>query len=71
MISCNGAIINCTLWDGYATKYREAMKDTKNEGNFVIILTQTKIKAASGSKYIFLYIVFVSFEMVEKPRRRG
>jgi len=57
MISCSGVIINCTLCDGYATKFWEAVKDMKNEGNFVIILTQTKIKPASGSKYILLYIL--------------
>ena len=55
----------------YATKFREDVKDMKNEGVFVIILTQTKIKVASGSKYMFLYIVLLCMNLINNSSFRA
>ncbi|WVY95059.1 hypothetical protein V8G54_034147 [Vigna mungo] len=48
MFDLSGFAIGCTLWDSYATKFMDHWDGIDKSKGFVIILTQAKIKPASG-----------------------
>ena len=58
-------MVSCTLWDEYCKKILERYNDNPNSDKLVIILTQAKVKAATGTYAVILlwYVkkIFVLF----------
>ncbi|XP_058759871.1 uncharacterized protein LOC131633171 [Vicia villosa] len=44
-----GVIVNCTLWEGYGTKFLDFYHNEKNSGAIVIVLTHAMIKESQVS----------------------
>ncbi|QCE06424.1 hypothetical protein DEO72_LG9g1436 [Vigna unguiculata] len=50
----SGGVVSCTLWDEYCKKFLERYNDNPNSDKLVIILTQAKVKAATGTYAVIL-----------------
>ncbi|XP_027932882.1 replication protein A 70 kDa DNA-binding subunit C-like [Vigna unguiculata] len=48
LMDLSGGVVSCTLWDEYCKKFLERYNDNPNSNKLVLILTQAKVKAATG-----------------------
>jgi len=63
---CSGGVVSCTLWDEYCKKFLERYNDNPNTDKLVMILTQAKVKAATSSYVVILFVcqkIFIMFQI--------